>query len=464
MQAVIRSKARTFTRFSHSKRIVKDVVVIGGGAAGLSLLNALKSSPKLKHLDVSLIDGLPLASKFANWAQELDCKPFENRVISLTPRSVKFLESIDAWQNVVHERTLPYDEMRVWDGESNASINFDGWSSESGIVATMIENSNLQQALYRSNGIASSVLQSQVRNIIRDPETKWPVVTFEDGTKFMARLLVGADGQQSPVRKFANIEARGWDYNRFGVVATLNLEYDDLKAVAYQRFLRTGTLAILPMPDGKATLVWATLPDRAVWLKKLEPKVMGAVVNAGLRLDMVDIDYLHTLDPANSDEILEQINWRLEQRNETQLPGTDIEELYPAYVEDVNPGSVATFPLKMRHADSYIAERIALVGDAAHATHPLSGQGLNMGQRDVQALVAALSLAVDRGLDIGSSLALEPYPRVAYASNHILLGVNDKLHKLYSTDFWPVVKLRSVALSAFDQLDSAKQFAIRQAQ
>lgn len=463
MQAM-KYNARTLIRFTHSRRSVKDVVVIGGGAAGLSLLNAVKSSSKLNHLDVSLVDGLPLASKFTKWAETMDGKPFENRVISLTPQSVKFLEKIGAWQNVVHERTMPYDEMRVWDGESNASIEFDGWSSESGIVATMIENSNLQQALYLSNGIAPSVLHSQVKEITTDSVTNWPVVTLEDGTEFMTRLLVGADGQQSPVRKFAGIEARGWDYNRFGVVATLNLEYDDFKAVAYQRFLRTGTLAVLPMPDGKATLVWATLPDRASWLRKLEPKIMGAMVNAGLRLDMVDIDYLHTIDPANSKEILSEIDWRLEQRNENHSSETDVDQDYPAYVEDVNPGSVAAFPLKMRHADSYIAERVALVGDAAHATHPLTGQGLNMGQRDVQALVSALTQAVDRGLDIGSSLALEPYPRSAYASNHILLGVNDKFHKLYSTDFWPVVKLRSLGLSAFNWLDSAKQFAIRQAQ
>lgn len=460
---------RVLRRFVHTNnRKLRDVVVIGGGPAGLSILVAMKSIPALQHLRVSLIESQPISQKLMNWSDtKHDQEKFDNRVISLTPQSVSFLDKIGSWQNVRHDRVLPYDEMRVWDGESNSSIEFDGWSSESGVIASMIEISNLQQALYLTNTAKDHIIESPVSKFSRNPENGWPVIHLSNGEEIETRLLIGADGQQSPVRNFAEVETRGWDYNRFGVVGTLQLEYDDFRTVAYQRFLRTGPLAILPLPEDKATMVWSTLPDRAQWLKKLDPKALAAVINAGLRLEMVDIDYLHTIDPANTDEILEEVQWRLEERlsnstSEDQL--TEDEQLLPVMVEDVVEGSVAAFPLKMRHADSYIGDRVALVGDAAHTTHPLSGQGLNMGQRDVQALISAMETATARGLDIGSPLALEPYPRETYTQNHVILGVNDKLHKLYSTDSWPVVKLRSFGLDLVDSLPFIKKFAMKQAQ
>lgn len=460
---------RVLRRFVHTnKRKLSDVVVIGGGPAGLSILVAMKSIPALQHLRVNLIESQPISQKLINWSSlKQDQVGFENRVISLTPQSVGFLDKIGSWQNVRHDRVLPYDEMRVWDGESDSSIEFDGWSSESGVIASMIEISNLQQALYLTNDIKDHIIESPVDKFSRNPDNGWPVIHLSNGEEIETRLLIGADGQQSPVRNFAEIETRGWDYNRFGVVGTLQLEYDDFRTVAYQRFLRTGPLAILPLPEDKATMVWSTLPDRAQWLKKLEPKALAAVINAGLRLEMVDIDYLHTIDPTHTDEILQEVQWRLEERisnstSEDQL--LEDEQLLPVPVEDVFEGSVAAFPLKMRHADSYIGDRVALVGDSAHTTHPLSGQGLNMGQRDVQALVTAMETATARGLDIGSPLALEPYPREAYTQNHIILGVNDKLHKLYSTDAWPIVKLRSFGLNLVDSLPFVKKFAMKQAQ
>ena len=440
--------------------IRKDVLVVGGGAAGLSLLRALEHSPRTQHLDTMLVDPQPLAAKFDGWADR--ATEFENRVVSLTPASVAHLDDIGAWQHVVSDRTFPYDEMRVWDGESGASIDFDGWSSESGVVATMIENSNLQQALLHVLETPGRVVPAGVESISRTLEG-WPLVTLSSGEQVAARLLVGADGQQSPVRHFSGIESRGWDYGRFGVVATLHLEYDNLRSTAFQRFLRTGPLAVLPLPDGRATLVWSTVPERAQWLRQLAPEAVAAMVNAGTRLDMVDIDYLHTMDPSDPQAIIDEVQWRLDARP-VEVQDRDDDGSLPVFVESVVPGSVAGFPLKMRHADAYVADRVALVGDAAHTTHPLSGQGLNMGQRDVRALAAALGTAVERGLDIGSLLALEPYPRECYAQNHLILGVNDKLHKLYSTDCAPVVALRSLGLSLVDSLDAVKKFAIAQAQ
>jgi len=129
----------------------------------------------------------------------------------------------------------------------------------------------------------------------------------------------------------------------------------------------------------------------------------------------------------------------------------------------VQEGSVAPFPLKMRHADSYITERIALVGDAAHTIHPLAGQGLNQGQGDVASLLRTITTAVESGQDIGSQLALEQYNSERYVANNALLGVCDKLHKLYSFESGPIVPLRSWGLQTVNSLGFLKGFLMRRA-
>lgn len=440
------------------KRVQKDVVIVGGGPAGLSLATALKSSPIASGLDVTLIEGQSM-DRLKGWKDRVTSDKYENRVSSLTPRSVRFLQRIGAWDHVAQDRVMPYDEMKVWDGVSGSRIEFDPfYDGETTEIAYMIENSNIQQGLLERlgshgfNDIHDSAKVTEIR------QGNWPTVVLDNGLEIEARLLVGCDGQQSPVRKFSGIESRGWDYGRFGVVASLDLEYDNSRAVAYQRFLPSGPIAMLPMPEGHATLVWSTLPERAKWLQQLEPKAFCAMVNAGFRLEPVDLDYLHKMDPADTAAILDEIDWRLD-----NTPIEDEVNNLPVYVENLQENTRAGFPMRMRHADTYVEERIALVGDAAHATHPLAGQGLNMGQRDVEFLLEALETAIGRGLDIGSLMALEPYWKSAYLPNHLKLGVVDKLHALYSTDFWPVVQLRSVGLSMVNSSDFLKSLLIRQA-
>lgn len=440
------------------KCVQKDVVIVGGGPAGLSLAAALKSSPITSGLDVTLIEGQSM-NRLKGWKDAVTSDKYENRVSSLTPRSVRFLRRIGAWDHIAQDRVMPYDEMKVWDGVSGSRIEFDPfYDGETTEIAYMIENSNIQQGLLGRlgslgfNDIHDSAKVTEIR------QGNWPTVVLDNGLEIEARLLVGCDGQQSPVRTFSGIESRGWDYGRFGVVASLDLEYDNYRAVAYQRFLPSGPIAMLPMPEGHATLVWSTLPERAKWLQQLEPKAFCAMVNAGFRLEPVDLDYLHKMDPSDTAAILDEIDWRLD-----NTPIEDEVNNLPVYVENVQENTRAGFPMRMRHADTYVEERIALVGDAAHATHPLAGQGLNMGQRDVEFLLEAMETAINRGLDIGSLMALEPYWKSAYLPNHLKLGVVDKLHALYSTDFWPVVQLRSAGLSVVNSSDFLKSLLIRQA-
>lgn len=371
-------------------------------------------------------------------------------------------------------RVQPYQEMQVWDGVTDARISFD-WGSARTLgprnaaqpttIAYMIENVNTTSMLLsrlEQLGGVDMMTNTKVSSIALGTDTEkmdlssWPLVSLSNGKTLAARLLVGADGANSPVRTFAGIEARGFDYNRHGVVASLTMEGPGWGGpehkIAYQRFLPTGPIAMLPLPGNMSTLVWSTTPERAAVLKSLSHADFVAMVNAGFRLSTTDLEYLHTLSSGQEDEFA----WR-----EKHTPVN--QQAIPMRVAKVQAGTVASFPLRMRHADTYTGERVALVGDAAHTIHPLAGQGLNQGQGDAAALVRTISHAVQTGQDIGSTLALESYNSERYAENNAMLGVCDKLHRLYSVESGPIVGLRSLGLRAVDAMGPLKGFFMSRA-
>ena len=424
---------------------------------------------------------------------------FANRCSSLTPTSARFLDRIGAWSHLHRDRVQGYQSMQVWDGVTGARIGFD-WPPGTELpdtgstIAYMVENNNLTAGLLRrleelggvdvfdstrvdSIGFGSDN-SAEAGSAGGKPGldlSQWPAVQLQanngsDGSNaspnkktLLARLLVGADGANSPVRSFAGIEARGWDYERHGVVATVLLEEGagslsgDAYKVAYQRFLPTGPVALLPLPGRFATLVWSTTPERAALLKSLSPEDFVAMVNAAFRLRPVDLSYMHNLSGGGQRD---EVAWRLQ--NET-APFSDAEHRAPSAIAGVQGGSVASFPLKLRHADTYIGERVALIGDAAHTVHPLAGQGLNQGQGDVESLARTIAYAVQHGQDLGVRTSLEPYPQERYAANHVLMGVCDKLHKLYAVESGPLVPLRSLGLRAIDAMRPLKNLLMTQA-
>lgn len=426
---------------------------------------------------------------------------YSNRVSSLTPSSVAFLERIGAWQHVDSSRTQPYHEMQVWDGETGSRISFD-WSVETSpfedprTVATMTENANLVRALLtrisslgdEGVSIFSNTTVSSIENgtdYADGPDlSAWPVLslspsasaTSQPPSRIAARLLIGADGINSPVREFAGISTDGWDYNRHGVVATLSLAEPATQPfsmgirTAYQRFLPAlgGPIALLPLPNNYATLVWSTTVENAAYLKSLSPNAFIAMVNAAFRLSMVDLKYMFrlqptatTTSPTSPTETISQhedeLAWRLKH---TPLPPQ-----IPPSVTAVQERSVASFPLRFRHASTYISPRVALIGDAAHVVHPLAGQGLNLGLGDVASLSGAIEYAVRHGMDIGDILSLERYPYERWAVNAKVGAVCDLLHKLYNVPGQgPVTWARSLGLDLIDKLPFAKGFLMRQAE
>ena len=256
------------------------------------------------------------------------------------------------------------------------------------------------------------------------------------GLRVMPTVLqIGADGFNSPVRKYANINSYGWAYDTHGIVATLRhpppVVLQGPNTVAFQRFLVTGPIAFLPLSETRSSMVWSTKPPLAAALKAVDPRVFAGMVNAAFRLPAVSMKYLHDrlleAQAAGAPLTLPQFREELEFRersegidahspysslsalaaNEGDSAGMPLEgaNTVPPLVTAVQEGTVASFPLRFTHADAYIGEgagaRTVLVGDAAHTIHPLAGQGLNGGLGDVEELVKCIEAAVKVGADVG---------------------------------------------------------------
>ncbi|KAF5383600.1 hypothetical protein D9615_003491 [Tricholomella constricta] len=471
-----------------------DVVIVGGGPAGLTLASALGSSRIARQkVRVTLVEGGDL-SKVRHWSPPPGT--YSNRVVSLTNTSQSFLKAIGAWSHVDTHRTVPVEEMQVWDGVSDARITFS--ASEIGLekphegMARLTEILNLQRGLLRHLEELPDVQlieKTKVKSILRDAEEQggWPLVHLDNGRVLRARLLIGADGFNSPVRSYAQIPSFGWSYDTQGIVATMvhppRGAFQGPNTTAYQRFLPTGPIAFLPLSPTVSSLVWSTRPHIASALTASDPAVLASMINAAFRLPELSLRYLYNRiieaqahgTPLTHSEVQQEILWREQSHaidpnsayasatiktiEDAGVPATDSESV-PPLVTSLQPGTVATFPLRFNHTESYIGEgqgsRTVLVGDAAHTVHPLAGQGLNMGLADAECLTRCIENALEHGGDVGSYTALLPYAQERYLENHTLMGAIDKLHKLYTTTFEPVVWARSVGVEVLNEFDSVK--------
>ncbi|GAA5886474.1 hypothetical protein JCM16303_001422 [Sporobolomyces ruberrimus] len=501
MSLVRRSTATLCKRCysSASRPELHDLVAVGGGPAGLALTAALASSESISSSHrITLIEGSPLSTT-RDWSP----KPgkLSNRVSSITSDNIQFLSRTGIWQHVDHSRVREVHEMQVWDGISDARIEFQAPTlpasnlpgqypfepSKRSSMATLTENLNLQRAALKrieETGNVELIDQMRVESIVKSSKEEggWPVVNLanKDGTvkrSIRARLLIGADGANSPVKSYSDIETFGWAYDRQGVVSSLDLDPSVMGEgtnTAWQRFLPEGPIAFLPLSDTTASLVWSTTPTYASLLKAIPSSALTHLINLAFCLPYPELSslltHLETLHSTSSLPSPEELSTTLKEIHVTHLHNTydanNPQAPLPPHVVGIQPSTTASFPLRLSHVSSYLGLpssdhsqdlRTVLVGDAAHTIHPLAGQGLNMGLSDSSSLVKLLTTLSEKGTDLGSYVGLLPYPRERYTKNHALLSTCDHLNSLYSSQLGPVVWARSTGLEVVNELSGVKE-------
>ena len=376
-----------------------DILVIGGGMVGLTFAVTAADC----GFDVCVADRQDEGTM-------LDA-PFDGRTSAIAHASVQLLRASGIWTGVASE-AQPIRDIHVSDGESRLFLHFDHRDLGAEPFGYMVENRHIRSALfdrahvqvgltvYTSNGVAA---------LERGPGKV--VATLSDGREVHASLAVAADGRGSPTREAAGISVAGLRYQQMGIVCTVAHERDH-RAVAHERFLTPGPFAILPLRRRRASLVWTEHADLATAIMALDDDDFAA---------------------------------EMRQRFGDFLGATEV------------VGPRWAYPLALHHAERYVDHRLALIGDAAHGLHPIAGQGLNLGFRDVAALVEVVLDASRLGLDIGQIDVLERYQRWRRSDNVLLLAVTDGLNRLFSNDINTLKVIRDLGLAAVDRLPALKK-------
>ncbi|KAI8874309.1 ubiquinone biosynthesis hydrox, partial [Ramicandelaber brevisporus] len=458
-----------------------DVVVVGGGIVGAALTCSLAASNTTSQQRVVMVDAAPLA-RIRDW-QPQPAPKYSNRTVSLTPASARYLANIGAWDQLYQDRVQPYSEMKVWDGAADGKLAF-GHGDAMGYI---VENQNVHAAILKaldsakaqSSGGVDVVSETKVSSITSESTSSssstataataatvadsWPIVELSNGRRIQTRLLVGADGANSPVRTFANIESAGWDYNQHGLVACLEFDAESaslLPPTAFQRFLPSGPIALLPLPGNSVSMVWSMPPAMAQALKTISAEDFIALVNAAVFLPLADVAYLSRRATGevhdDSISIADDVASRQHTINHSSRH-------LPPRIVGVDPSTRASFPIKLRNADTYAANRVALVGDAAHTVHPLAGQGLNIGLADAECLARVVADTIRVGGDIGARHNLVGYSRERFLPDLAMLGAVDKLWRLFGTDIAPVAWTRSLGMNVIDSLPFVKSAIVKYA-
>jgi len=352
-----------------------DVIIFGGGLVGLALAAALDSSG-LSSIVVDPADPAPRADA-----------GFDGRTSAVSSSSMRMLETIGVAAHLV-EPGCPIWRIAVADGLEPGGLHFDPDDGEP--LGFMHENRNLRAALHARADAGKNVWllwQSRVASV--DRREHGVVVGLEDGRKLSAPLLIAADGRNSKTRETAGINIARWKYDHQAIVSVLRHERAH-EHVAYEIFYPTGPFALLPMNDDKlghrSAIVWSVLEE-----------------DAGGWLSLGDEDFAAEVEAA--------------------MGG------FLGKVEMLAPRS--TFPLGFHHAAQITAKRLALVGDAAHAIHPIAGQGLNLGFRDVAALAEVLVEGARLGLDLGDRQLLDRYQRWRSLDALSVAFATDSLTRIY---------------------------------
>lgn len=410
-----------------------EIAIVGGGMVGMTLAAATSGA----GIATTLIEAEPLPS--------MTEATYDGRSSAIAYGSQQVLAGIGAWQYLEADAS-PIREIRVSDGgwrssltksahESPFFVHYSARDLPEGTVAAgaqppfgwIVENRAIRRGLLKRLAESPNLTHIAPARVTEVTfQSGGAVLRLQDGTEIRARLVVAADGRGSSVRRYAGIGFKEFGYNQTAIVCTVAHERDH-RGVAHENFLPAGPFAMLPMTDSKGTGADGQHRSSIVWTE--DPRI---------------VSWLLGLDD-------ESLGREIERRF-----GTTLGKLQPI-------GPRFSYPMRLLLADAYAKDGAVLVGDAAHAIHPVAGQGFNLGVRDVAALAEALVDGYRLGLDLGSLAVLENYARWRRFDNLLLTGFTDGLVRLFSNDLPPVRLARDLGFFAFNLAKPLKRMAMRHA-
>jgi 2-octaprenyl-6-methoxyphenol hydroxylase len=391
-----------------------DVVIAGGGLVGRTLALALaKLAPQ--GFRIALIDAEPARTNGSRAAEDA-------RALALSAATRNLLSALDLWP-LLAPQAQAIETIEITDSALNAALRpyFLGFEDElkgAGAGPFMVEHGDLRRVLSAAVAKEAAIeIRSAERAIGFETDAFGATVRLGSGDTTEARLLAAADGKCSELRECAGIKCVGWSYPQMGIVTTVaHARPHHGKAV--QHFLPSGPFAMLPLTGNRSSIVWTEETER------------GKAIMA-----------------ADEVRFLDELTKRF---------GLKLGEIALA-------GPRQSFPLDLQIARSFVADRLGLIGDAAHVVHPLAGQGLNIGMRDVAALAETIIEAARLGLDIGAAPQLERYERWRRFDSAFSAAVMDGLNRLFSNDSAPLRTLRDLGLGLVDRAPPLKRFLAREA-
>ncbi|KQX97495.1 2-octaprenyl-3-methyl-6-methoxy-1,4-benzoquinol hydroxylase [Rhodanobacter sp. Root480] len=391
---------RPLREMPRRRAAMPDVAVVGGGMVGAATALALARA----GFDTVLLE----ARAPTPWQPQDEV---DLRVVGLAPSSIALLDDLGVWPSIRDARASAYAHMHVWDAASGAAIDFDAAAEGRRELGFIVENNLVQWTLWQA--LEAAGVRRLCPSAVHGFEAREDHVRLQldNGETLSAALLVAADGSSSPLRQLAGIGTRGRDYAQRAVVAHVHTERPH-ESTAWQRFLPDGPLALLPLADGRSSLVWSLPEEQAQHVLALD-------------------------DAAFRDALGVASDFRL-----GRVTGTTPR---------------ASFPLKLQLAERYQADRFVLLGDAAHAVHPLAGQGVNLGLRDVAELRDTLLAARAAGRDIGAAHVLRRYARRRRSADTLDALGFDALARVYAWQSSPLVAARGAGVRLLDRLTPLKR-------
>jgi len=378
-----------------------DVVIVGGGLAGASLAAALADTRQR----VALIERKPPPAPLPQW---------DARVYTLTPASIAFLERVGAWQRLSRERITPIYDMHVAGDDGGSRLVFSAYESGLLQLGATVESGRLHRALWdglehqKNLSLLCPNLPVELRRAVDHVE-----IRLDGGPEARAKLVVGADGGDSWVRRAAGMEASSESYGQLGVVANFACNRAH-RGIAYQWFRRDGVLAFLPLPERRVSIVWSTSRAHALELLALSLDALCA------RVSQASVRALGELQP-----------------------------LTPP----------AAFPLSRMTSRRIAQERVALIGDSAHVVHPLAGQGINLGFGDAHCLADLIAQAPDPG----ERMLLRRFERFRAEDILVLRWVTHGLFRLFGTNHAMMRRIRNLGLNLTNSNTVIKTLLTRRA-